>query len=71
LFHEEAVYEEVNRLIEAGAIKEILYPTWLSNIVVVKKKNGKWKVCIDFTDLNKACPKNPFPLLMPHPVIRE
>uniref|UniRef100_A0A2N9G037 Integrase catalytic domain-containing protein n=1 Tax=Fagus sylvatica TaxID=28930 RepID=A0A2N9G037_FAGSY len=59
--HKEAV-RKVNRLIEAGAIKEILYPTWLSNTVVVKKKNGKWRVCIDFTDLNKACPKNPFPL---------
>jgi hypothetical protein len=62
LLHEEAVCEEVNRLIEAGAIKEILYPTWLSNTVVVKKKNKKWRVCIDFTNLNKACPKNPFPL---------
>jgi hypothetical protein len=60
--HKEAVCEEVSRLIDAGAIKEILYPTWLSNTVVVKKKNGKWRVCIDFTDLNKACPKDPFPL---------
>uniref|UniRef100_A0A2N9GIN6 Uncharacterized protein n=1 Tax=Fagus sylvatica TaxID=28930 RepID=A0A2N9GIN6_FAGSY len=60
--HQEAVCEEVNRLVEAGAIREILYPTWLSNTVVVKKKNGKWRVCIDFTDLNKACPKDPFPL---------
>uniref|UniRef100_A0A2N9GA36 Integrase catalytic domain-containing protein n=1 Tax=Fagus sylvatica TaxID=28930 RepID=A0A2N9GA36_FAGSY len=39
-----------------------IYPMWLSNTVVVKKKNGKWRVCIDFTDLNKACPKDPFPL---------
>jgi hypothetical protein len=60
--HQEAVCEEVNRLIEAKAIKEILYPTWLSNTIVVKKKNGKWRVCIDFTDLNKVCPKDPFPL---------
>uniref|UniRef100_A0A2N9EZ43 Uncharacterized protein n=1 Tax=Fagus sylvatica TaxID=28930 RepID=A0A2N9EZ43_FAGSY len=60
--HQEAVCEEVNRLVEARAIREILYPTWLSNTVVVKKKNGKWRVCIDFTDLNKACPKDPFPL---------
>jgi hypothetical protein len=45
-----------------GAIREILYPTWLSNTAVVKKKNGKWRVCIDFTNLNKACPKDPFPL---------
>uniref|UniRef100_A0A2N9GI29 Uncharacterized protein n=1 Tax=Fagus sylvatica TaxID=28930 RepID=A0A2N9GI29_FAGSY len=60
--HQEAACEEVRWLIEARAIREILYPTWLSNTVVVKKKNGKWRVCIDFTDLNKACPKDPFPL---------
>ena len=40
------------------------YPEWLANVVVVKKKKGKWIVCIDFTDLNKSCPKDPFPL--PH-----
>jgi hypothetical protein len=60
--HQEAICEEVDRLVKAVAIKEILYPTWLSNTVVVKKKNGKWRVCIDFTDLNKVCPKDPFPL---------
>ena len=56
------VLEEVGRLLIWGAIREIQYPVWLSNTVVVKKKNGKWRVCIDFTDLNKACPKDPFPL---------
>ena len=45
---------------QAGAVNEIFYPKWLANIVVVKKKNGKCKVCVDFTDLNKACPKDPF-----------
>ena len=45
-----------------GAIKEVFYPEWLANMVVVKKKSGKWWVCIDFTDLNKACLKDPFPL---------
>uniref|UniRef100_A0A2N9ENV4 RNase H type-1 domain-containing protein n=1 Tax=Fagus sylvatica TaxID=28930 RepID=A0A2N9ENV4_FAGSY len=54
--------KKLTGLVEARAIREILYPTWLSNTVVVKKKNGKWRVCIDFTDLNKACPKDPFPL---------
>ena len=54
--------EEVERLLASGAIREVQYPVWLSNTVVVKKKNGKWRVCIDFTDLNKACPKDPFPL---------
>ena len=59
--HYEAVKDEVTKLKRAGAIKEIFYPEWLANTVVVKKKNGKWRVCVDFTDLNKACPKNPFP----------
>ena len=44
------------------AVQEVLYPQWLSNTVVVKKKNGKWRVCVDFTDLNRACPKDAFPL---------
>ena len=41
-----------------------MYPDWLANVVVVPKKNGKWRVCVDYTDLNKACPKDSFPL--PH-----
>ena len=45
-----------------GAIKEVSYPKWLANIVVVKKKSEKWRVCVDFTDLNKACSKDPFPM---------
>ena len=59
--HAKAIRVEVNKLKQAGAIKEIFYPKWLANIVVVKKKNGKWRVCMDFTDLNKVCPKDPFP----------
>ena len=47
---------------EAGAIKEVFFLEWLANIVVVKKKNGKWRVCVDFTDLNRLCPKDPFPM---------
>ena len=58
----EAVAEEVEKLLEVGAIREVHYPKWLANTMVVKKKNGKWRVCVDFTDLNKACPKNSFPL---------
>ena len=50
------------RLKQARAIKEVFYPKWLANTVVVKKKSGKWRVCVDFTDLNKACPKDPFPV---------
>ena len=60
--HAEAVREEVAKLKQAGAIKEVFYPEWLANMVVVKKKSGKWRVCVDFTDLNKACPKDPFPM---------
>ena len=60
--HAEAIREEVMKLKRAGAIKEVFYPEWLANIVVVKKKNEKWRVCVDFTDLNKACPKDPFPM---------
>ena len=60
--HAEAVRQEVSKLKKAGAIKEVFYPEWLANTVVVKKKTGKWRVCVDFTDLNKACPKDPFPM---------
>ena len=44
-------------------IKEVYYPNWLANIVMVKKANGKWRMCVDFTDLNKECPKDSYPLL--------
>ena len=58
----EAVRQEVKKLKEVGAIKEIFFPGWLANTVVVKKKNGKWRVCVDFTDLNRAYSKDPFPM---------
>lgn len=60
--HIKAVRQEVGKLKEVGAIKEIFFPDWLVNTVVVKKKNGKWRVCVDFIDLNRACPKDPFPM---------
>ena len=60
--HANAVRDEVRKLKQAGAIKEVFYPERLANNVVVKKKNGKWQVCVDFSDLNKACPKDPFPM---------
>lgn len=56
--------DEVDKLLKIGSILEVKYPDWLANPVVVKKKNGKWRVCIHFTDLNKVCPKEKFPL--PH-----
>ncbi|MCH81899.1 hypothetical protein A2U01_0002693 [Trifolium medium] len=52
--------EEVAKLKEAGFIEEIKYPEWLANVVLVKKANGKWRMCVDLTDLNKACPKDPY-----------
>ena len=58
----EAVKSEVTKLKQAGAIKEVFYPQWLANTVVVKIKTRKWRVCVDFTDLNRACPKDPFPM---------
>ena len=54
--------EEVDRLLEADFIREVFYPVWLANVVMVKKSNSKWRMCIDFIDLNKACPKDNFPL---------
>jgi hypothetical protein len=57
-----AVAEEVEKLLKAGFIREVDYPEWLANVVLVKKSNGKWRMCIDFTDLNKACLKDSFPL---------
>jgi hypothetical protein len=46
---------------DAGLVRGVLHPTWLANPIVVQKANGKWRLCIDFTDINKACPKDPFP----------
>ena len=60
--HIEVVKNEVTKLKQAGAIKEVFYPQWLANTVVVKKKTRKWHACVDFTDLNKACPKDLFPM---------
>jgi hypothetical protein len=53
---------KVKRLLSAGVIREVTYPEWLTNIVMAKKANVKWRMCIDFTDLNKACSKDEFPL---------
>ena len=58
---QKSINEEVGKLLQAGAIREVEYPEWLANVVLVKKENGKWRLCIDFTDINKACPKDSFP----------
>jgi len=49
-------------LLDAGHIREIQYPEWLANVILVKKANGKWRMCVDFTDLNKACSKDSYAL---------
>uniref|UniRef100_A0A2N9GFI7 Uncharacterized protein n=1 Tax=Fagus sylvatica TaxID=28930 RepID=A0A2N9GFI7_FAGSY len=57
-----AIMEEVDKLLTTNFIREVFYPDWLANVVMVKKNTGKWRMCVDFTDLNKACPKDSFPL---------
>jgi hypothetical protein len=57
-----AIGEEIARLLAAGFIMEVFYPDWLANLVLVLKKNNTWRMCIDYTSLKKACPKDPFAL---------
>ena len=59
---DQAIIEEVTKLPSASFIRKVYYPDWLANVVLVKKANGKWRMCVDFTNLNKACPKDSFPL---------
>jgi hypothetical protein len=56
------IREEVRKLLQAGFIEEVHHPMWLANPVVVSKANRKLPMCIDYTNLNKACPKDPYPL---------
>ena len=58
----QAMGEELAKLLEAGFIREIKHPERLVNLVMVPKKDKSWRLCVDFKDLNKACPKDPFPL---------
>ena len=53
---------EVDNLLKAGFIREVKYPEWLANMVMVPKKGDKWRVCVDYTDLNEPCLKDSFPL---------
>ena len=62
LERQKAISKEVRKLLQAGAIQEMEYPEWLANVVLVKKANDKWRLGIDFTDINKACPRDNFPL---------
>lgn len=58
----ETIREEVDKLLNERFIKEVHYPEWIANMVMVRKLNRKWRMCVDFIDLNKACPKIGFPL---------
>jgi hypothetical protein len=58
----EAIRVELNRLLVAGFIKEVYHAEWLANPVLVQNKNKEWRMCIDYTDLYKHCPKDPFDL---------
>ena len=56
----QAMGEELAKLLEARFIREIKHPDWLANLVMAPKKDKSWRLCVDFKDLNKACPKDPF-----------
>jgi len=58
----EAIRTEITWLLETGFIIEVYHPDWLANLVLVRKKNNEWRMCIDYIDLNKHCPKDPFGL---------
>ncbi|GAA0139568.1 hypothetical protein LIER_01086 [Lithospermum erythrorhizon] len=58
----EAILQEVGKLLRANAIRELLFPTCLANVVLVPKPNGTWRMYTDFTSINKACPKDCYPL---------
>ncbi|KAL0434641.1 UNVERIFIED_CONTAM: Polyprotein P3 [Sesamum radiatum] len=58
----QVIEEEVSKLLKAGYVSEIQYTSWLSNMVIIPKASGKWRMCTDFTNLNKACPKDPYHL---------
>ena len=59
---DKSIAKEVHKSLEVGFIQEVYYPDWLKNIVMVKKANGNWRMCVDFTDLNRAYPKDSYPL---------
>lgn len=57
-----AIAKEIEKLLEASFVKEVFYLKWLANVVMEKKNNNKWRICVDFIDLDKACSKDNFPL---------
>jgi hypothetical protein len=59
---QDSICEEVRKLLRAGFIEEVHHLVWLANPIIIPKANGKLRMCIDYTNLNKACPKDPYPL---------
>ena len=59
---DKAIAKEVHKLLGAGFIKEVYYPEWLANVVTVKKAYRKWRMCVNFINLNKTYPKDSYPL---------
>ena len=59
----EEIKQETKKFFKVDFIREVYYLDWISNVVMVKKVSGKWRMCVDFTNLNRACPKDNFPLL--------
>ena len=57
-----AIRVEIKRLLAIGFIKEVYHPKWLANPILVQKKNKEWRMCVDYSDINKHCPKDPFGL---------
>ena len=57
---QKAIKEKVTKLLHAGFIREVPYTMWLANVVLVKKSNGRWRMCVDYINLNKACPKDSY-----------
>jgi hypothetical protein len=58
----EAIRVEITWLLVAEFIKKVYHPEWLANLVLIQKKNKEWRMCVDYTDLNKHCPEDPFGL---------
>jgi hypothetical protein len=64
----ETILQEVNILLEAGFIRPVNYPSWLANPILIEKPDGSWRICIDYTCLNKACPKDEYPMPRIHQI---
>ena len=62
LERQNAIKEEVDKLLASNFIQKVCYPNWLANVVMVKKVSRKWRICVDNTDLNKVCPMDSYPL---------